>query len=156
VTRRYRAAVILRDEPTTDLIFSDGGIITTGDLRRLLEPRLGLLVNMRLRPSLEGAPTTVTWEALDQEGEVVSGSVVLHAGLYETRIAVWAELLVDDGSDRQTRVATTRPRQLLDDRLRRIADWTRRLIQRVRVQPQTPAHAIVADLVRIVELAEGE
>jgi len=155
IARRYQSTVVLRDEPATEIIMSNGGIITTGDLRRLLEPRLGMLVNMRLRPSLEGAPNTIAWEALNEDAEVVSGRVVLHAHLTETEIAVWADLVIDEGGS-MVRFGTVRPRQLLEDRLRRIADMARRLVTRVRVQPQVPAHSIVEGLVGIVELAEGK
>ncbi|GAG20056.1 unnamed protein product, partial [marine sediment metagenome] len=93
IARRFRAAVVHR-APATEIIFSDGGIITTGDLRRLLEPRIGRILTMRLRPAPSGEPNVVLWEALNERAEVVTGRVVLHVTLDEMQITVWADLLV--------------------------------------------------------------
>jgi hypothetical protein len=155
VARRYQAAVVIRDvpEPATEIIFSDGGIVTTADLRRLLEPHFGPLAKVQLQPSR--APATVTWSGIDQRGAIVSGRVVLHARLYEHRIEVWADLLVDNNGS-LLRLATVEPRKLLESRLKQIGELGRRLIQQVRCQPQRPAHAIVGDLVALVDIAEEE
>lgn len=47
------------------------------------------------------------------------------------------------------------PRQLLDDRIERVIAQLRRLMMRVRVQPEIPAHAVAPELTEIVELLEG-
>ena len=45
--------------------------------------------------------------------------------------------------------------QLLRQRLDSIADLTRRIVDRVRINPQAPVSGIVGQLVRIVDEAEG-
>jgi len=155
IVRRFQAAVVLREPPTTEIVFSDGGVLTTSDLRRLLEPQLGPLVKMRLRPSLVGLPNTVAWEALSEDAEFVTGRVVLHAKVDQTRIVVWAEVLVDQRGA-LIRIAMVEPRQLLADRLQEVAARAQRLVQQVRVQPQVPAQAFVDDLEALLEIAEPE
>ena len=155
IVRRFQAAVVLREPPTTEIVFSDGGVLTTSDLRRLLEPQLGPLVKMRLRPSLVGLPNTVAWEALSEDAEFVTGRVVLHAKVDQSRIVVWAEVLVDQRGA-LIRIAMVEPRQLLADRLQEVAARAQRLVQQVRVQPQVPAQAFVDDLEALLEIAEPE
>lgn len=46
------------------------------------------------------------------------------------------------------------PKQLVEERLRRIVDLGRRLLMEVRVRPDVPAHAIAQDLQRLIELAD--
>ena len=154
IVRRFQAAVVLREPPTTEIVFSDGGVISAADIKRLLEPHIGPLVKMRLRPSLVGLPNTVAWEALSEDAEFVTGRVVLHAKVDQSRIVVWAEVLVDQRGA-LIRIAMAQPRQLLEDRLREIACQARRIIQEMRVQPQVPGQAFVDDLDKIVEMAEG-
>lgn len=45
--------------------------------------------------------------------------------------------------------------QILRQRLERIADLARRMVEGARVNPQAPVSGIVGELVRIVEDAEG-
>jgi hypothetical protein len=155
IASRFQAAVVLREDTSTEVIFSDGGVLTANDLRRLLEPQFGPLLKMRLRPSLTGLPNTVAWEALSENAEFVTGRVVLHASVETTRIVVWAEVLVDQRAV-GIRIAMALPRQLLEDRLRRIAARARKMIQEVRVQPQVPALAIISDLEKLLEIADLE
>ena len=155
VAARYRTAAVVLREPTTEVIFSDGGVLTANDLRRLLEPQLGALPKMRLRPALTGKPTTIAWEALSENAEFISGRVVLHAKVDDTRIVVWAEVLVDQRAV-GIRIATALPKQFLEGRLRQIATKGRRLLDEVRVRPDVQAHEIVAELVASVEIAEGD
>jgi hypothetical protein len=158
VASRFRASFLElpdRQRPAAQVILSDGGIITGADIKRLLEPQLGRIVNVRLRPSLQGEPTTVAWEGLNERAELVSGLVVLHATVDTHEIVVWADLFVDERPEQPVRTARA-PAQLLDDRLRRVANLARRLITTVRVRPDLPALEIVSDLVKIVEMAEGE
>ena len=155
IVRRFQAAVVLREPPTTEIVFSDGGVISAADIKRLLEPHIGPLVKMRLRPSLVGLPNTVAWEALSEDAEFVTGRVVLHAKVDQTRIVVWAEVLVDQRGA-LIRIAMVEPRQLLADRLQEVAARAQRLVQQVRVQPQVPAQAFVDDLEALLEIAEPE
>ena len=154
VARRYQAAV-LRDKPIPEIVFSDEGVISAADIKRFLEPHIGTLFQVRLRPSLVGLPNTIAWEPLSENAEFITGRVVLHAKVDETRISVWAEVLVDQRGA-LIRIASALPRQLLQDRLREVADKARRLVQEVRVRPGLPAQAIVDDLQELLEIAEVE
>jgi hypothetical protein len=51
---------------------------------------LGVLMNLRFRPSVAGTPNTVAWDALDERAEVVSGSLVLHAAVADDEVISWA------------------------------------------------------------------
>jgi glyoxylate carboligase len=81
VARRHlrRAEVVLRDLPqeTVEVIYSDGGIISAADVTRLLSDKVGFLTKMRFRPSLTIDPNGVEWEALNEDGELVAGTLVL-------------------------------------------------------------------------------
>jgi hypothetical protein len=68
-----------------------------------LEPHLGLLVKLRFRPSLTGTPNTVAGEALDEDANIRSGRVVLHAAVSESAVTSCAEVVVD--RDRDARAA---------------------------------------------------
>lgn len=155
LARHRRAAIVLRDVPATvDVIYSEGGIVSGADTARLLEDRLGALLKVRFRPSLSGAPNTVAWEALDERGDVASGQLVLHAGVRDDQVVVGAEIVI--GGEHGARVAGGTPEeQILRQRLDRIAVLARRMVENARVQPQAPVSGIVAELVRIVDEAEG-
>lgn len=97
VARHVHGAIVLRDLPATvDVIYSDGGIVSAADVARLLEDRLGTLLNVRFRPTPSGTSNSVRWEALDDQGEIVTGQLVLHAGLRDNRVVVWAEIVIGD------------------------------------------------------------
>lgn len=60
------------------------------------------------------------------------------------------------GDDHRTRTAGGTPEErVLRQRLERILVIARRMVENARVKPQMPASAIVGELVRIVEDAEG-
>ncbi len=54
---------------------------------------------MRFRRSLVNDPNAVAWEALDERAKLVTGRVVLHAGVSETEIMSWAEVVIDCRAD---------------------------------------------------------
>jgi hypothetical protein len=96
--RQHLAEIVFRDvpQPSVEVLYSDGGIIATADVRRLLEPRVGFLANLRFRRSLTGQPNTIAWEGLDDKAQVVSGLLVLHAALRgETEVVSWADIEID-------------------------------------------------------------
>jgi hypothetical protein len=64
---------------SVSVIYSDGGVISSSDLRRLLRDRIGHII--RLDFSLGGtqAPNVVLWTALLHDGEIVDGRLILHA-----------------------------------------------------------------------------
>lgn len=71
-------------------------IIFAPDLAEVLEDRLGVLINVRFRPALRGSPNTVSWEALTERAEVVSGKLVVHAALHgDTKLVSWIDLILD-------------------------------------------------------------
>jgi hypothetical protein len=100
VARRHRAreaTTIFRDIPGPKyrVDYIDSGRITAVELMKMLEPTTGLLVKLKFRPSLTGTPNTVAWEALDENANVVTGKLVLHAAVSESEVVSWAEVVVD-------------------------------------------------------------
>ncbi len=97
IVRRH-AAVVFRDIPSarTRVEYSDSEMITAVELMTMLEPTLGFVTNLRFRPSLTGLPNTVSWEALDEHAEVVSGRLILHTAVAENEVASWADVVVDE------------------------------------------------------------
>jgi hypothetical protein len=85
VARRHQAAVVLRDVPTTEtrLEHSNAGTISAVELMKILEPTAWFLVKLRFRPSLSGLPNTISWEARDDNANIVTGTLVLHAAVGE-------------------------------------------------------------------------
>jgi hypothetical protein len=156
LARHRHGAVVLREVPasTFDVVYSDGGVVSARDVSRLLADRLGVLVLVRFRPSPSGTPNTVAWDALDESGEVVTGTVVLHAGVRTDQVVCWAEIVLDDEHGSRT-AAGTPEEQILRQRLERIAVLARRMVENARVKPQMPVSGIVGELVRIVDEAEG-
>jgi hypothetical protein len=107
--RPDQAAVLLRDVPPKLRVeFSNAGTISAVRLARILEPHLGLLVKLRFRASLTGEPNTLDWEALTENANVIAGRLILHAGMVETEVTSWAEVVVDEDRDARAalRVAT--------------------------------------------------
>ncbi|MBI3202215.1 MAG: hypothetical protein HYZ29_11775 [Myxococcales bacterium] len=96
VARRFRSAVVVRDK-RFEVVLADGGVVTTRDMEHLLEHRVGFVTRLRFRAALAGAPNVVRWEGLDGRGQVVSGTLVLHAGVRADRVVAWAEVVVEDG-----------------------------------------------------------
>lgn len=156
IAHRYQAALGMfpRREPAEEIIPSDG-VITSDDLRGLLEQRLGPVGAIRFKGPVAGREGAIQWEAQLRDDGTARGRLLPYVVLYDDRVAIWADLIIDDDGS-TIRFGTTRPKQLLDERLGRIADMARRLITRVRTQPQTPAHEVIGDIVRLVEVAEGE
>lgn len=97
IVRRHQAAIVFRDIPVspTRVEYSNGGRILAVELARMLEPTCGFVTGLRFRPSLAGRPNTVSWEALDENAEVVTGKLVLHAGLSDIEVVTWAEVIVE-------------------------------------------------------------
>lgn len=61
----------------------------------------------------------------------------------------------DDEHGTRTAAGGRPEEQILRQRLDRIADLARRVIERARVNPQAPASSMVEQLVRLVDVAEG-
>ena len=97
VAQRHQAALVVRTFPTTTtrVEFTDGVRISALDLERMLEAQLGYVVRLWFRPASGGPTTSVAWEAVVEDGGVVSGKLVLHAAVAEDEVTSWAVLTVD-------------------------------------------------------------
>jgi hypothetical protein len=100
VARRLVAregAVIFRGAPAQRLRieYTDSGTISAMEVAKMLRPRLGILLKLRFRSSLVVDPNGAEWEAVDENANVVSGRLILHAATSETEVGTWAELTVD-------------------------------------------------------------
>jgi hypothetical protein len=96
VTRRYRAAVFPRDVPTTKtrIEYDCSGRISAIDLKLRLEPQTGYLKRFRFR-HLNGQSTTVAWEGVGVDGELVTGKILLYTAVAEDAVMGWGEVTVD-------------------------------------------------------------
>jgi hypothetical protein len=152
------AAVVLRDDPhaTTGGIYADDRLVTDMDVIRLLRDRLGVLMRLRFRPSIAGMPNEISWEAVSEDDEIISGRLMLHAGVRETEVVSWTEIVIDgEGPTTRTAAEGSPTEQLLRRRLRRIENIMRDLIEDSRYLPQLPLNACVTKMMLIVEEAEG-
>jgi hypothetical protein len=92
------ADVVLRDVPRaipTRVEYTAGGTISALWLRTTLEPTLGLLWTLQFRPSSEGSPATVVWEAATRDGARVTGTLILRPAVTPKAVEMWAEVTVD-------------------------------------------------------------
>jgi len=94
IVRRH-AEVVFRDVPYTRIEYSNGARVTAVELMRMLEPTTGPLTKLRFRSSITGTPTTVVWAAVDTAEKSVSGRLVIHAGVRDSEVVTWAEVIVD-------------------------------------------------------------
>jgi hypothetical protein len=98
VALRHQAAVLFRDVQTESarIEYSNSGRISAVELMKMLEPSTGKLLKLRFRRSLKIDPNGIEWEALDQDANVISGRLVLHAAVAESEVVSWAEVTVDE------------------------------------------------------------
>jgi hypothetical protein len=155
VARRY-AAIIFRDvpRPSVRVEHSNGGTITTEELRRMLEPQVGVLTKLRFRPSLTTDPKGVEWEALDERAELVTGRLVLHARAREDAVVSWAEVTIDPQrllGDERTVVGALDP----EVQLRHVARLARDLIEQIKRKPTIAVVELVGALATIAHEAEA-
>jgi len=156
VASRYQFSLRHEEPSAVDLLMTDGVTLAASDIQRVFEPHAGRLHRVGIRYAPHEAPTGFLWDGVDERGEPVGGRMDLRVLTDLSRVRIRMELLLDCDDGTRIRCATVQPRQLLDDRLREIASQARRIIDRVRVQPQVPAQAIVDDLERLLAIAEGE
>lgn len=96
--RHRRSDVARENQPDENLrvTYGDGGSVSSQDLIRVLDDRFGFVIKLRLRPSLTGLPNTISWEALNERAEVITGKLILHAELRgESELLVWASMIPD-------------------------------------------------------------
>jgi hypothetical protein len=96
VARRHaqEATVVpLREVPTTTRL--DFGTVFGIELKLLLEPKVGYLVRLRFRAVPGGPPSTVAWEAVAENGKLVTGRLALGTTVAENEVAAWGEVTVD-------------------------------------------------------------
>ena len=96
VARRHRDAVLHQNVSTTKIRveYWCSGRISAFDVKMALEPEVGYLRKLRFRPP-DGLPTTVAWEGVKVDGEVVTGKIVLRTAIAEDGVTSWGEVMVD-------------------------------------------------------------
>jgi hypothetical protein len=133
------------------VIFSDGGVVTSEDLKRLLRERLGPLRDLRFLSPRAGA-NVVRWSAITDDGTTVGGRLVLHAGMRGDRVVSWAQIQVEPVPRQGKAVRGTGPRARLED----IAARAREIIRNVRERPTYSPAELVGALVGVVDIAEED
>jgi hypothetical protein len=133
------------------VIYSDGGVITSEDLKRLLKERLGPLRDLRFLSPREGA-NIARWFAVTDAGEFIGGKLVLHARMRGDRVVSWAQIRVEPVPRHGKAVRATGPRARLED----IAARAREIIRNVRERPTYGPVELCASLAALVDLAEEQ
>lgn len=95
---------------------------------------------------------TATWEATTEAGDHLEGTVTPKVEIIDDEVHVSPKIVVVSPP---SRTATETPKQLLDERLQDVAQRLRRLVTRMRTQPDLPAHEFAAELTEIADTAEG-
>ena len=94
VSRRHAA----RDQPAAIVPTTTGlnvGTIYAIEAKMMVEPATGWLRNFTFLATEAGSPTTIRWEGVGEDDELVTGKLVLHATVGEDEVTCWAEVVVD-------------------------------------------------------------
>jgi hypothetical protein len=125
-------------------------LLSIEDLRDDLERRLDQrVVTLDVKPGVD--PKRTPWSAILDDGSQIEGEVVLTLCDLDGSPALWPQIVLG-----YERTAAGEPSQLLRDRLEAVAAALERLVNDVRVRPQTPAHDLAGRLREIRELAVVE
>ena len=156
VARRHSGAVVLRDLPYTSpqLIFSDGGVVTATDVRRVLENHVRLAAVWFCPTCPTTKANVVLWEGIGVKGKTVTGKLVLHAGAAVDHVVAWAEIVLDPDENEPAVRAHHVPEDDQERRLGDVAHRARALVGRLR-EGKLPLQEVVAALVALVDVAEG-
>jgi hypothetical protein len=144
VAARHERARAGSDRDVQVLTLPDGGSITTDDVIRFVEARVGWLAGVRFDLSTS-SQTRVSWSGYDRSGGIVRGHVELHADLSARGIVVWANVVLDHEQKDAREV-----------RLEEIAAQGRDLIRRLREEGTTPLPVIITEIADLVDAAERE
>ncbi len=138
------------------------------ELRQAIEQNFGPLTYLRIIPPDDPDSGSAMWTATGMDGDQIEGMIEVRlVQQKDGTLALRPKVLIEgasgrlldllrlgdpDGGFRDLRAAV--PRQLLEDRLQQIATRLRRLLTRIRTQPQMPAQEMAAELGAIVGIAE--
>ncbi len=91
VARRHQAALVVREVPTVKkrLEFTDSGRISALDVMNMLEAQFGYIVRLRFQASPGGEATSVGWVAVNENGDAISGKLVIHAAVADDEVMSW-------------------------------------------------------------------
>jgi hypothetical protein len=149
VARRHSGEVVFHEVPgvSAQLIFSDGGVVTADDVRRILEDRVHLAAVWFCPTCSSTRRNVVLWEGIGADGTTTSGRLVLHAGAAVDHVVAWAEIVLDPEDD-----SPQAPN--ISHRLREIAHRASALVAHLR-EGKLPLHEVVAAVTGIVDAAEA-
>ena len=107
VARRHIARELAAQKPSTRATIGYGGCgrISAVELMKMLKPTTGPLVKLRFRASIVIDPNGVEFESLDENANIISGRLVLHAAVAEDEVVSWAEVIVDEPTSVGKRIA---------------------------------------------------
>jgi hypothetical protein len=152
VAREWEPEIVFTTRSDSlSVLYSDGGVITTMDVRRLLLDRLGPMRDLRFLSPREGR-NIIRWFGVTDAGKMIGGRLVLHAGMRGDHVVSWAEIEIEPTPKQARTVVATGPRA----KLREIANRAREIIHNVRERPTYGPEGLVAALVGIVDIAEEE
>lgn len=155
VLHRHLRGAVFKNLNTTQLIFTDGGIVTCTDVERLLRQQgidVGKIVIYRAD---EDPPNLFGWEGVDSSGSVMVGTLTLHLAYDSKRVVVSAEVTENSRRLAQVERRSTASALPVKQRLMLISSVARRAIADLRERPDE-LDVVVTHLVDIVELAEQD
>ncbi|MGD0679733.1 MAG: hypothetical protein ABSC94_30475 [Polyangiaceae bacterium] len=159
------------------VVYSDGGVITVDDAKRLIRDHYGIrIVSLVFRADEAADGNTIWWDATTESGKRITGRLVLHAGVASHHVVSWAELslrelglrsaterdmargkvesrakVIREKSQCRTATGSMRPKRILDE----VAILGRELIRTIREHPTFSITETIAAVARIVEIAEA-
>lgn len=142
VANRY----IRSNEGRTEVLISDGGVVSASDAVRLLRRQFGPMAEFKFLGPIADRDHEVAWKAIGPDSQPVAGTLVLHAGVSPREVVVWAELVPNGHREAGL--------DFRDRRLGGIAEIGRRLFHRLRSDEGVPTPALAAAIAAVVDLAE--
>lgn len=153
-----RQGAIFRTLSPVPIIMSDGGVVSTADLERLIAVGGLHVADIRIHRSVEMTPGLFVWTGRDaDDGHSVRGQLRFHFRHDPGHVVVSAEITVLNMDVPQWNKEAREDRTGLnaEERLRLISSIGRRAIVDLRERP-TELDVLAAHLSDVVELAEGD
>jgi hypothetical protein len=130
----------------------EGGLINASDVQALARLQVGHVEQLAFAEGSRLVPNGLAWKAIDANGSIVEGALILHAAAARDRVEMWGEVQVNSVGGRNLKIAKKDPREV---RLEAISERGRALIEEARDRLTMKWIEMVAGVVRIVEIAEG-
>ncbi len=95
VRRHLRHSFLVTESKNAEILFRDGGVVSTRDAARMLGPRVGPVTGITFSVERGFPPNVIVWTALTDDGVIVTGKLVVRAGVRNDAVIAWVEIVVD-------------------------------------------------------------